>query len=211
VNPPLRAPDGSALLTSAGAAQFPTADSTRRYYGTSTPTREIGFSNTFTLFRYFRLYGLLDYKGGHKIFNQKERNRCQSNDNCWRTNNPVARFPQTAADTVLFKELAVYRAAGPSPEWIQKADFFKLREVSLTVDVPNNLVRRAGAASASFVLSGRNLALWSELVRRSQLRARGCLRAPDDPSFLRRLQHLLLTSNRDHTCLTSDLPVASLA
>jgi hypothetical protein len=123
----------------------------------------LGFSNTFTFFRNFRLYGLVDYKGGHKIFNQKERNRCQSaNDNCARNNNPAARFPQTAADTVLFKELAVYRAAGPSPEWIQKADFFKLREISLTVDVPNNLVRRTGAASASFVLSGRNLALWSD-------------------------------------------------
>ena len=162
VIPPLRAPDGSALLTSAGAAQFPTADSARRYYGTSTPTREIGISNTFTLFRYFRLYGLVDYKGGHVIFNQKERNRCQSNDNCWRTNNPVARFPKTAADTVLFKELAVYRNGSPSPEWIEKADFFKLREISLTIDVPNNLVRRTGAASASFVLSGRNLALWSD-------------------------------------------------
>ena len=163
VIPPLRAPDGSALLTSAGAAQFPTADSARRYFGTSQPTREIGLSNTFTFFRYFRLYGLLDYKGGHKIFNQKERNRCQpANDNCWRTNNPAARFPQTAADSVLFKELAVYRNASASPEWIEKADFVKLREVSLTVDLPTNWVRRSGAASASFMLSGRNLALWSD-------------------------------------------------
>ena len=162
VIPPLRAADGSALLTSAGAAQFPVGDTARRYYGQSSPQHEIGFSNTLTLFRYVRLYALLDYKGGHKIFNQKERNRCQSNDNCWRTNNPAARFPKTAADTVLFKELAVYRNASPSPEWIQKADFVKLREVSVTIDVPQNLVRRSGAASASFVLSGRNLALWSD-------------------------------------------------
>jgi hypothetical protein len=162
VIPPLRAADGSALLTSAGAAQFPVGDTARRYYGQSTPAREIGFSNTFTLFRYVRVYGLLDYKGGHKIFNQKERNRCQSNDNCWRTNNPAARFPKTAADTVLFKELAVYRNASPSPEWIQKADFVKLREISVTLDIPSNLVRRSGAASANFVLSGRNLALWSD-------------------------------------------------
>jgi TonB-dependent starch-binding outer membrane protein SusC len=162
VLPPLRAPDGSALLTTAGAAQFPVGDTARRYYGQSTPAREIGVSNTLTFFRYFRLYGLLDYKGGHKIFNQKERNRCQSNDNCWRTNNPAARFPTTAADTVLFKELAVYRNASPSPEWIQKADFVKLREVSLTVDIPSNWVRRSGAASANFVVSGRNLALWSD-------------------------------------------------
>ena len=162
VIPPLRAPDGSALLTSAGAAQFPVGDTARRYYGQSTPKNEVGISSTFTFFRYFRLYGLVDYKGGHVIFNQKERNRCQSNDNCWRTNNPAARFPKTAADTVLFKELAVYRNASPTPEWIQKADFVKLREISLTVDVPSQWVQRTGAASLNFMVSGRNLALWSD-------------------------------------------------
>ena len=162
VIPPLRASDGSALLTSAGAAQFPVGDTARRYFGQSTPKNEVGISSTFTVFRYFRLYGLVDYKGGHMIFNQKERNRCQgANDNCWRVNNPAARFPKTAADTVLFKELAVYRNASPTPEWIQKADFVKLREISLTVDVPSQWVRRTGAASANVVLSGRNLGLWS--------------------------------------------------
>ena len=163
VIPPLRASDGSALLTSAGAAQFPVGDTARRYFGQSTPKNEVGISSTFTVFRYFRLYGLVDYKGGHMIFNQKERNRCQgANDNCWRVNNPAARFPKTAADTVLFKELAVYRNASPTPEWIQKADFVKLREISLTVDVPSQWVRRTGAASANVVLSGRNLGLWSD-------------------------------------------------
>ena len=69
----------------------------------------------------------------------------------------------TAADTILFKELALRRSNNTiSPEWIQKADFVKLREVSLTIDVPSAWVRRAGAASTSFVFSGRNLALWSD-------------------------------------------------
>jgi TonB-dependent starch-binding outer membrane protein SusC len=162
VLPPLRAADGSALLTPAGAAQFPVGDTARRYFGQPQPTREIGFSNTFTIMRYFRIYSLFDYKGGHHIFNQKERNRCQSNDNCSRTNNPAARFPKTAADSVMFKELAVYRNASPTPEWIQKADFIKLREISLTVDIPSAWVRRTGATSASFLLAGRNLALWSD-------------------------------------------------
>jgi TonB-linked SusC/RagA family outer membrane protein len=162
VIPPRRAADGSALLTPAGAAQFPVGDTARRYYGQPQPTREIGFSNTFTIMRYFRIYSLFDYKGGHHIFNQKERNRCQSNDNCWRTNNPAARFPKTAADTMLFKELAVYRNASPTPEWIQKADFVKLREISLSIDIPSALAHRVGASSANFLVAGRNLALWSD-------------------------------------------------
>jgi TonB-linked SusC/RagA family outer membrane protein len=163
VTPPQRAADGSALLTSTGQAIFNPGDTARRYVGPSTPTREISLSNTFMFMRYFRVSALLDHKGGHYIFNQKERSRCQAaNDNCWRTNNPRARFPQTAADSILFKEFAVYRSTSISPGWIQKADFVKLREASLTIDVPRRVAQVGGASSASFVLSGRNLALWSD-------------------------------------------------
>ncbi len=161
VTPYQRAADGSPLIVN-NAPVYNAGDSARRYMGPSTPTREVGFSNTFSLFRFFRIYTLLDYKGGHYIFNQKERSRCQSaNDNCLANNDPRARFPVTAADTVLSKQLIVRRATAVSPEWIQKADFVKLREVSLTVDVPSAWMRRTGASSGSFVLSGRNLAIWS--------------------------------------------------
>lgn len=163
VTPPQRGPDGAPLLTATGVPIYNTGDTSRRYIGPSTPTREVGFSNTLSLFRYFRLYGLVDYKGGHYIFNQKERSRCQAaNDNCLANNDPRARFPVTAADTILNKELLLRRAAAISPQWIQKADFVKLREISVTVDVPSSWMRRTGAASGNFVLSGRNLALWSD-------------------------------------------------
>jgi len=56
----------------------------------------------------------------------------------------------------------VYRHATVSPEWIQKGDFLKLREISLTVDVPQHFVARTGAQSMSVVLSGRNLGLWTD-------------------------------------------------
>jgi TonB-linked SusC/RagA family outer membrane protein len=163
VTPPQRGPDGAPLLTATGVPIYNTGDTARRFIGPSTPTREVGLSNTFGIFKFFRIYTLLDYKGGHYIFNQKERSRCQAaNDNCLANNDPRARFPVTAADTILSKELALRRNATISPEWIQKADFVKLREISLTVDVPTAWIRRAGAASGTFVLSGRNLAIWSD-------------------------------------------------
>jgi TonB-dependent starch-binding outer membrane protein SusC len=163
VTPPQRGPDGAPLLTAANAPIYNTGDSSRRYIGPSTPTREIGFSNTFNLFRYFRVYALVDFKGGHYTFNQKERSRCQAaNDNCLANNDPRARFPVNAADSIMWKELQLRRAATISPEWIQKADFVKLREVSFMVDVPSAWMRRAGAASGSVVLSGRNLSIWSD-------------------------------------------------
>ncbi|MEO6526832.1 MAG: SusC/RagA family TonB-linked outer membrane protein [Gemmatimonadaceae bacterium] len=164
VTPPSRNANGAALLTPAGAAIYNTGDSSRRYIGPSVPTREMGFSNTMTFFKRFSVYALLDYKSGAFLFNQQERSRCQAaNDNCTRVNDPRARFPQSAADSVLFKELAVYRnTSGVSPEWIQSSDFVKLRELSLSIDVPERLVARAGASSAKLTLSGRNLKVWSK-------------------------------------------------
>jgi hypothetical protein len=147
-------------LTPAGAAIFDTA---RVYIGPSTPTKQFGFSNTLTLFKNIRIYALLDRQSGGFTFNQQERSRCQTaNDNCTRTNNPNARFPKTAADTILFKELAVYRSASITPEWIQSTDFTKLRELSVTYDLPTSLMRNLGGRAASISLSGRNLKIWSD-------------------------------------------------
>ncbi|HEX2722693.1 MAG TPA: SusC/RagA family TonB-linked outer membrane protein [Gemmatimonadaceae bacterium] len=162
VTPPQRAADGSAILTPTGAAIFNPGDTARRYIGPSTPTAEYGLSNTLTLFKNIRLYALLDRKTGGFIFNLQERNRCQSNDNCARNNDPRARFPVTAEDSILFKEIAVYKSSSISPEWIQKSDFTKLREVSLTYDMPERVTRMIGGRSASVTFSGRNLKIWSD-------------------------------------------------
>ena len=162
VTPPLRAADGSALLTPTGGAQFSTGDTARRFMGPSTAPLEWNWSNTVTLFKIVRVYALLDARAGGFIFNLQERNRCQSQDNCSRTNDPRARFPQTAADTILFKELAVYRNSSITPEWIESTDFVKLREVSLSVDAPRKWATSLRAQSAFFTLSGRNLAIWSK-------------------------------------------------
>lgn len=163
VTPPQRDANGAAILTTAGAAIFNAGDTARRYYGPSTPTREVSFSNTLTFFRNFHIYALLDHKAGFFVFNQQERNRCQAaNDNCLRVNDPRARFPVSASDSVLFKELAVYRSTSISPEWIQKGDFVKLRELSFTFDLPKELVSRTGASAGTFMVSGRNLKVWSD-------------------------------------------------
>jgi TonB-linked SusC/RagA family outer membrane protein len=154
---------GEVMLTGGNTGAIDTAGTTR-YIGPSAPTRELGLANTFTLFRNFRVYALFDYKGGHYLFNLKERNRCQAaNDNCARANDPrflAARSPRTRADSLLRRELDVIRSI-PS-EYIEKADFIKLREVSLAFTVPTRLIARTGATQAQLVFSGRNLGLWSD-------------------------------------------------
>jgi outer membrane receptor protein involved in Fe transport len=102
VTPPQRNADGSAVLTPAGAAIFNPGDTARRYIGPSTPTREVGFSNTVTLFKYFRLYGLLDIKAAttSSICRNGTAARQATTARGPTTPRPV---PQTAADSVLFR------------------------------------------------------------------------------------------------------------
>jgi TonB-dependent starch-binding outer membrane protein SusC len=154
---PQRNADGSPVVVGSTVQ----LETDAQYIGPSMPTREIGFSNTFTFFKNVRLYALLDYKSGHYIFNVKESNRCISNDNCARVNQSMnARLPQTAADSVLWREFLMWRQV--TSVYIEKADFIKLRDLSLSYTVPRQWLAKTGAEGATITLTGKNLALWSD-------------------------------------------------
>jgi TonB-linked SusC/RagA family outer membrane protein len=124
---------------------------TLSFIGPSAPTREIGFSNTFTLFNNFRLYSLFDYKGGHYLYNYNEYNRCRFHGNCARVNDvELAESP----------EAPVWRQVPGA--YVEKADFVKLRDVSLTYTLPSVWAQRFRGSAASLTLAGHNLALWSD-------------------------------------------------
>ncbi|HEX8318706.1 SusC/RagA family TonB-linked outer membrane protein [Longimicrobium sp.] len=142
--------NGNVKFNAAGNAVVLEADP--RYIGPALPTREIGFSNSVTLFRYLRLYGLLDYKGGNYVFNFKEFGRCNSNLNCAVVNDA------TVGDT------AKLLARTNRSQYVERADFIKLRDLSLTYTVPGSLLSRThtGMRDVSVTLAGHNLALWTD-------------------------------------------------
>jgi hypothetical protein len=63
----------------------------------------------------------------------------------------------TAASDSLLNMWQVVSNAG----WVEKADWLKLREVSLTYRMPDSFVDRIGLRDTSIRLSGRNLALYA--------------------------------------------------
>jgi TonB-linked SusC/RagA family outer membrane protein len=146
---PLRDANGAPIPLTPTAVQLDTL----QYIGPSAPTHEISLSNTFTLFRDFRVFMLLDYKGGHYLFNYKEYNRCALNQNCERVNDP------SLADHI---DRPIWLATNAQGYWIEPADFTKLRDLSVTYTLPSNLAQRFRANSASLTLAGHNLALWSD-------------------------------------------------
>ena len=124
------------------------------YLGQPLPTKEVAINSSFTFFRYFRVSGLLDYRGGHKIYNAGEEFRCVQFLNCDAAFDP---------STPLSKQAQIAGGYnGTSAGWIEDASFWKLREVALTMNAPDNWARRLRTQSLSLTLAGRNLGTWSD-------------------------------------------------
>ena len=141
--------DANGVMIKNGAGQ-PIIDPVSVYMGPSVPTREMSFSNDFIVFENLRLHSLFDYKGGHYMFNVKDwrRDRAQLS---WATVNPAAN-----PDEVLARMFA-------AENWydVQKADFLKLRDLSLSYDLPATAVGRF-ADHVTLMLAGHNLRIWTK-------------------------------------------------
>lgn len=130
-----------------------TFSDTAVFLGSSLPTRTLGWTNDVTVFRFLRLSALLDYKGGFKQYNLTEDFRCQL-ARCQGLNDP-SMSPDRQA-----RSIASY-VNGVATGWVEKGDFVKLREVSITATLPEQLARRARARAMSVSFAGRNLHTWT--------------------------------------------------
>jgi TonB-linked SusC/RagA family outer membrane protein len=150
---------GNIVLDAAGRAIVPTCvwpaedadDCSEVFRGPMLPTRMIGLTNTLTLFDNLKLYAFADYQGGHwqwcaicSVRSRIDLNTKEVND------------PNLPAD-----ELARLKSL-QTDEFIYKADFIKLREVSATYTLPRDLTEKFGFSRASITVSGRNLGLWTK-------------------------------------------------
>lgn len=128
---------------------------TATYLGSPFPTRELSFSPQITFFKYFRVGGLLDYRGGYKLYNGTEDFRCSAIGNCNAINNPHASLADQAAAVADVSDATV---AG----YIEDATFWKLRELSLTLIAPRGISSKTGFSNLSLTVAGRNLATWTK-------------------------------------------------
>ncbi len=147
---------GQPVLAGGPACEITLGDTTENL-GTPFPTREITVSPTLTLFENLRFTALLDHRGGHKLLNFTRAFRCSNGgfQNC-----------ADAADRTLssLQDQANLLAAlmGTQAGYAEDATFTKLREVALTVTMPNRLASRLRASAASLTFAGRNLKTWTK-------------------------------------------------
>ncbi len=141
--------NGNPVLTASGAA---TVDYENEVYvGPQLPTREIAFSNTFTVMGNLRIFAQVDYKGGNYQWCAICSIRNRIDRNSWEVNNPDA-------DPA---EVAVWRSRQTKTH-IFPADFVKLREVALSYTLPGAVTSSFGAERATVTLSGRNIWMWTK-------------------------------------------------
>ncbi len=143
--------NGDGLL----AASEITVGDTAVYAGSAFPTRELAFNTSITFKHRVRIAGQVDYRGGHKVQNGTEASRCATALNCRGVNDPSAPLDVQAAAVA-----RVTAALGSTPYgFIEKGDFVRFRELSVSYLAPTRVARLVGAQSATLLFAVRNLGI----------------------------------------------------
>lgn len=126
----------------------------RVYLGRSTPSLEGAVGSNFRFLENFTLNAMVDFKTGYMKTDNNRRARCQVFRTCLENMNPADYPPEV---------IAQMRTSGTLVDFaIQDASFARLREVSLTYDVPTHLAQQFGGRSARVNLAARNLHTWTD-------------------------------------------------
>jgi TonB-linked SusC/RagA family outer membrane protein len=136
----------------AGGAPVLCANAPLVFLGNTTPTSEGAFTSTLSFFQNFSLYTLVDFKGGYKKLDGNRRVRCHLFIECRENYYPKEFSPAIVG--------AVSSSAYIS-DLINDASYTKLREISLSYNLPASFASRLGAARASVSIAGRNLHTWT--------------------------------------------------
>ena len=125
----------------------------RIYLGRSTPSFEGSVSTGLRLFNRLTLNSMLDVKTGYKKYDNNLRIRCQIFYTCLENINPGDYDPGRIAEM---------RSNGTLVSFVvQDASFARLREVSLTYEVPQNYADFIRARRASVNVAARNVYTWT--------------------------------------------------
>jgi TonB-linked SusC/RagA family outer membrane protein len=156
---------------------IPIGTDTMVYLGSNQPDWTGGWNNQFT-FKNMSLNVLLDMRQGGKIMSYTNlvgeysgvlESSLRGREIDWDNPGYVARgidvetgLPNTVAvnSEVYFQSAYIGGLAEP---YVYDASYVKLREVRFGYDLPSSFAGRMGAESVSLALTGRNLALWTDV------------------------------------------------
>ena len=136
-----------------------TVSDTNIFLGNPLPRRELVMTQGLEFWnRRLRVTAQLDYKGGFQVYNNSDRIRCASRNNCqalFDKNAPLA----DQARNVLVREHPSRSVSG----FIEDGDFIRFRELALNATLPEGWARALRARSLQATAAVRNLGLlWTK-------------------------------------------------
>jgi TonB-linked SusC/RagA family outer membrane protein len=137
-----------------------TVSAVPQFHGYSAPPRELAVTSGFDFWqRRLRVSAMVDYKGGHLIYNNTERIRCASRNNCEGLVSPDATLEEQAR-VVAVRQHPSRTVSG----FLEEGDFLRFRELSLSFDAPERWASRVlGSRQVTATLAARNLGiLWTK-------------------------------------------------
>lgn len=125
--------------------------------GYSTPRFNMAITPGVDLFnRKLRISMLIDRRDGNRYYNNTERIRCASRLNCNGLNNPNASFEEQAMVVA-----ALIHPARTNAGYMQPGAFTRLREVSVSYQLPTAITSVLRSKDASVTFAARNVARWT--------------------------------------------------
>ena len=143
------------MCDNGAGGEAPCATAPVVFLGTPTPKLTGAFTSTLSIGRNLRLFGLVDFKRGHKMLDTDGAIRCAIFRICEVNVNPQKFSPQYVANAQNGSALVIV------DQFIRDASFSKLREVSASYTLPDRYARHVRAGRAVVTLAGRNLHTWT--------------------------------------------------
>jgi outer membrane receptor protein involved in Fe transport len=151
--------DGNGLLSTDEV----TLEDDASYLGTALPKWQRTVSADLRLFDWITVSTQFEGRGGHMTANDTEAFRCYLSA-AWGSGEAGC-FSGWSPDASLYDQARYisYTYNGSMAMWIEPADFWKWRELSVAFDIPSYLTERAPALNGLRVtVAGRNLATWTD-------------------------------------------------
>jgi len=126
------------------------------YLGNPLPTRQASISTDMTFFGWIQLSTLFDHQGGMVLDNATEEFRCGLSWIC----RPLVDARTSPEDQA--NAFAVFWLGEPEGAFIEKADFWKWRELSVTLIGTPRIASLLRASGVRLTFAGRNLHTWTE-------------------------------------------------
>ena len=130
------------------------------FLGQPLPQTEVSITPSLTFLRFFRAHGVMNYRGGFKIYNSTAQFRCAVFLTCRAANDPTVGLEEQAR--AMASARANFGLDASDAGYVEDGSFWKLRELSLTATAPSDWARRLGVSDLALTVSGRNLGTWTD-------------------------------------------------